>query len=91
MTLPTSPNLDQLLRHAAFVRRLALALCVDPNQADDAVQDTWLTAMRAPPPRDRNLRGWLAHALRNVLRQRGRGDERRRRRDAATRQLARTC
>lgn len=59
-----------------------MALCTDPTRADDAVQETWLAAMRAPPRHDTNLRGWLGRALRSALRQGARGEQRRRRRES---------
>src|SRR5689334_15761654 len=39
---------------------------VGANDADDCLQDTFLSALRAYPPEDlRNLRGWLFKIARN--------------------------
>lgn len=63
---------EPVLEHLAWVRRLALALVRDRNVADDLIQETWLAALRNPPPPDRPQRAWLARVLRNAARQRGR-------------------
>jgi len=63
---------EDLLKHAAFVRAMARSLLLDPHAADDVVQETWLTALEAPPRHAENLRGWLtrqtsSHGEREVL------------------------
>jgi DNA-directed RNA polymerase specialized sigma24 family protein len=40
---------EDLLEHAAFVRRLGRSLLLDPHAAEDAVQETWRGGARAPP------------------------------------------
>lgn len=81
MNVPADP--DQLLRHAAWVRRLALRLCADAHAADDAAQDALIAAWRRPPVEADRLRGYLAASLRNVLAMGRRAEARRARREAA--------
>jgi RNA polymerase sigma-70 factor (ECF subfamily) len=74
-TSPSRASLDSLLAHADWVRALARTLVFDPTRADDVVQDAWLAALRRPPGRADNLRGWLAAVVRNAARQLGRSEE----------------
>jgi RNA polymerase sigma factor (sigma-70 family) len=67
----------ELLRHAEWTRRLARHLLADPTQAEDAVQDVWLAALRRPPRLDRPLAPWLRSVLHNRVLNRQRGDRRR--------------
>jgi len=62
-------NPEALLEHVAWVRELARALVADENHADDVSQETLLAAMDAPARKVRNLRAWLAGAVRNLVRQ----------------------
>src|SRR5262245_52859771 len=66
------------LEDLRWLRALAEQLVHDPHLADDAVQETVVTALGRSPRDARSLRGWLRAILRNVLRQEWR---RRRRRD----------
>src|SRR5262249_58694164 len=66
------PDPEELLGHAAWLRRLALSLVGPAGGADDLVQDTWLAALRRPPARPGPLRPWLAEVLRNLVRMRRR-------------------
>jgi DNA-directed RNA polymerase specialized sigma24 family protein len=59
--------------NAAWLRRLAVALCRDPASVDDMVQETWLAALRRPPDPERPAAPWLATVLRNLVRTRARG------------------
>lgn len=68
----SSLSIDDLLREAAWVKRLARSLVRDADAADDLVQETWISALTRPPRDSGNLRGWLATVLRNALRQRHR-------------------
>ncbi len=77
----SSVRLADLLAHREWVRDLALALTRDLNDADDVVQDTWLSALRSPPCADVPARGWLTSVVRNAARQRFRTDGRRTRRE----------
>jgi RNA polymerase sigma-70 factor (ECF subfamily) len=73
--------MEKLLEHAMWLRRLAASLVGDG--ADDAVQDTWVAALRRPPSEDRPLRPWFARVLRNAGRFRRRSDANRAAREAA--------
>ena len=64
----TPPTADELLRHADFLRAVALGILGDSHLADDVVQDTWTAALERPPLRPGNLRGWLAAVTRNLSR-----------------------
>ena len=79
----SAASVDALLAHADHVRRLALRLCADANGVDDAIQDTWLTALERPPRHAGNLRGWLGSVLRNGLRMTRRSALRRARHETA--------
>lgn len=74
MTMPydLQPELGDLLAHATWLRRLARQLVRDSDLAEDAVQDTWVAALRNPPDPGRPARPWLAVVLRNFVRMRGR-------------------
>jgi RNA polymerase sigma-70 factor (ECF subfamily) len=62
------PDLGALLRHRAWLRRLAASLVVDAASADDLAQQTLLAALERPPPRADAPRAWLAAAVRNLAR-----------------------
>ncbi len=86
MSEASNPDLDVLLRHGAWLRRLAFHLVGGGDGAEDAVQETWIAAMAARPSADRDLRPWLARVLRNRLRHQARTRTRRLAREqAATR------
>src|SRR5262245_17732926 len=74
-------EIEGLLRHAAWVRRAALALTRDAHRAEDLAQETWAAALSRPPASDGNLRGWLGTILRNAARSSARGDSKRRLRE----------
>jgi RNA polymerase sigma factor (sigma-70 family) len=65
MTMNATITTTELLAHTAWLQRLARRL-VDPASADDLVQETWATAVRSQPDRDRPLRPWLGTVLRNL-------------------------
>lgn len=73
----------QLQRHGAALRALAGEIVRDPWVADDAVQQVWLGALRRPPAHASAPGGWLATALRNVVRGFHRKDRRDARRERA--------
>lgn len=77
---------DALLEHAAFLRALAGHLVREPADADDAVQATWETSLRAPPRSGGSVRAWLGTVLRNVVRQDARRRGRAHTREAAAAQ-----
>lgn len=82
MTPPRDPRApratpEALLAHAGWVRELARGLVGDPHVADDLQQEAMAAALREPPAADRPLQGWLAAVVRNLARQRARGEGRR--------------
>src|SRR5690349_20473454 len=79
-------NLSALLAHAEWLRELARKL-VGGAAADDAVQETYVAALRSPPDPDLPARPWLARVLRNASRMTHRRDTRRARREDAAIQI----
>ena len=69
--------IEELLRHAGWLRRLAAELVRDASAADDLVQETWVAALRRPPREGRAARSWLARVARNLARNARRGANRR--------------
>jgi RNA polymerase sigma factor (sigma-70 family) len=80
-------NLAALLAHADWLRDLARKL-VGGAAADDAVQDTFVAALRSPPDPDLPAKPWLARVLRNASRMAHRSATRRARREDAVTQIA---
>lgn len=68
-----------LIRHAAFVRRLAVSLAGDAAEADDLEQEAWLAALKRPP--SRSPRAWFRRVLGNLRARTARGAVRRRARE----------
>ena len=60
---------------------MARTLVGDASTADDVAQEAWVSALQHPPAERAGARPWLARVLRNAVRQRHRGEERRRRRE----------
>ncbi|MFT7485730.1 MAG: RNA polymerase sigma-70 factor (ECF subfamily) [Candidatus Paceibacteria bacterium] len=56
-------NVEQLLHHRQWLRRLASAI-VGEQLADDVLQETWTAALATPPPHAENLQAWLARVVR---------------------------
>lgn len=82
MPEPARLNVDELLTHAVWVRRLALGIVSDAATADDVLQETLVTAIERPPRAGVPLGPWLARVARNIALKLRRGDERRARRQA---------
>ncbi|HSN24691.1 MAG TPA: sigma-70 family RNA polymerase sigma factor [Kofleriaceae bacterium] len=80
-------DLAALLAHADWLRDLARKL-VGSAGADDAVQDTYVAALRSPPDPDLPAKPWLARVLRNASRMAHRSATRRARREDAVSQIA---
>lgn len=78
---PASIPVDELLRHAGFVRDLARELCHDAATADDLAQDVWVRTLAHPPHTHDSPRGWFATIARRLVANRRRGDQRRRARE----------
>jgi DNA-directed RNA polymerase specialized sigma24 family protein len=68
MTPSESLDAEALLRHGAWLARLARALVAKDDEIDDVVQQTYVQALATPPRRATNLRGWLGAIARNVIR-----------------------
>jgi RNA polymerase sigma-70 factor (ECF subfamily) len=73
-------QLEEVLAHSAWIRRLAQRLVADAADRDDVVQDAWLEAVQHAP-RARALQPWLSGVLRNVARMDRRSAGRRRARE----------
>ena len=52
LTVESEPPAADLLVHADFLRGIARALLLDESRTADAIQDTWLAAIRRPPARE---------------------------------------
>ncbi len=70
-------DIEALLRHREFVRRLARRLVRDEARADDVVQETYVAALRNPPRHAGALRAWLATVVRKLAWTQTRGESRR--------------
>jgi RNA polymerase sigma factor (sigma-70 family) len=79
----TASWVERLMADAAWTRRLAGALLGDADAAADAAQDVWLKQAGRPVPAVRDPRGWTRSVMANLLRDRWRGDQRRRQREVA--------
>jgi RNA polymerase sigma-70 factor (ECF subfamily) len=85
---PGPPDPSPLLGHGAWLRRLAGHLVRGGDGADDAVQETWLAALKARPSQVQDLRPWLGRVLLNNLRNQARTRSRRRMREEVVAGLA---
>src|SRR5947207_15371982 len=77
-------RIEELLAHADWLRLLGRQVAGE-RAADDAVQETWVAALRAPPRRDRVAEPWLAEVLRNFVRRALRAERARGHREARAR------
>ncbi|MEM9381043.1 MAG: sigma-70 family RNA polymerase sigma factor, partial [Planctomycetota bacterium] len=74
MSPPDPPELEALLADGAWLDGLAVRLAGHGPTAEDAVQETWLAAIRRGPAHGANPRGWLGTVLRNAVRKARRGE-----------------
>jgi DNA-directed RNA polymerase specialized sigma24 family protein len=79
----TSEGQQYLTLQNARVRRLALAIAGDANQADDLAQDAWVALLRRQPPESGRMPDWLGGMMLNILRLKRRADTRRTERERA--------
>ena len=87
---PASPDaLGALLANATWLRALAQQMLADRGLADDAVQETWVAALRAGGEVAIE-RPWLARVVRNFALQRGRAESARKRREVSVARPERT-
>ncbi|MCP5022215.1 MAG: sigma-70 family RNA polymerase sigma factor [bacterium] len=76
MTIPTNIQAE-LLKHEAFVRRIASFLLKDPNDVDDVTQELWVRALQRQETDSRSLRMWLTSTMRSMVGNRKRSAGRR--------------
>ncbi|MFT3698500.1 MAG: sigma-70 family RNA polymerase sigma factor [Kofleriaceae bacterium] len=81
---PNEISQGDILQHAEWVRRLALALVRNSDEADELSQETWTAALARPPREAGPLRPWLGGVARNLARMRARTSGRRARREEAS-------
>jgi DNA-directed RNA polymerase specialized sigma24 family protein len=62
-----SDRLDTLVRHDAFVRRLARRLVVDAATADDVAQEALRAAIERPPRASTNWEAWFTVVVRRLV------------------------
>ena len=77
-----SVDISMLLQHDALLRRLAVRLA-EPNDGEDAVQETWLAALRQGELRPGTAGAWLAVTLKRFIAGGHRSGARAKRREAA--------
>jgi RNA polymerase sigma factor (sigma-70 family) len=83
MSLPppnSPPDLEALLAHSSWVRKLAQAMASGKEFADDTEQEAWRIAMERPPTHGSNLKAWWKSVVRSAAYQRGRSEGRHQRR-----------
>lgn len=68
---------ERLLEEVDWLKRLAVALAGDSDDADDLVQESWIAFWRRRPDSTRPLRPWVSKVMRDAAGMK-RGAERRR-------------
>ncbi|MFN0244627.1 MAG: sigma-70 family RNA polymerase sigma factor [Planctomycetota bacterium] len=81
MPTDTTPTAELLESHMGWMRELARHLVSDATRADDLTQEACLVALERPPRDSATFKRWAASVLRNLVREKHRGDERRRARE----------
>jgi RNA polymerase sigma-70 factor, ECF subfamily len=61
------PEIEELLTHQGWVRRLCRHLAADEVEADEIEQETWRRAMESPPRHRKNLKAWLSAVARSAF------------------------
>ena len=74
-------DLEKLLENAFWLAPLARSLTRDSHAAEDALQDTWVTAVEKPPQSAAASRSWLETVLRHRIYGKHRESTRRTRRE----------
>ncbi|MBI4880598.1 MAG: sigma-70 family RNA polymerase sigma factor [Planctomycetes bacterium] len=74
---------EGLIAQTEWMRRLARRLVLDPNTADDVVQEAFVAALVSPPDARRPARPWLARVLTHSAWKSFRSQGRRARREVA--------
>ncbi|MCB9882581.1 MAG: sigma-70 family RNA polymerase sigma factor [Planctomycetes bacterium] len=67
MTSSHQTTLETLLEQRDWLHGLARRLVLDPTQADDLVQETWLETLKRPPEHAGDPRAWLGTVTRRVF------------------------
>ncbi len=80
----TPVTAEVLLSNVAWIRQLARHLVSDESVAEELVQDACVVALERPPHEPVRPRAWFASVVRNLVRQRVRGEGRRRSREEAS-------
>lgn len=75
---------EHLLQDAAWLEGLARTLAHDRDDADDLVQEAWITAWQRQPDASRPMRGWLTKVVRDLAGMKRRSEHRRAAREAIT-------
>ena len=83
MTTSAASSLDELSRHAAFLRALARGILKDEHLSEDVVQQVFVQAILDPPSDRGALRAWLARVTHRLALNAARGEGRRKRRERA--------
>lgn len=81
MTASTTPSVESLLIHDAFLRRVVRYLVSNGDDVDDVVQEVWVAALKRPPRQRDAARSWLWSVASNVVRLRVRSKVRSRNRE----------
>jgi RNA polymerase sigma-70 factor (ECF subfamily) len=81
MKASATANTEDLLLHAGWLRRFAVALVNDQDTAEDIVQEALVAAWQRPA--ENTGRPWLARVARNLVIDRWRSSDRRERRELA--------
>lgn len=76
--MDSTQYLDELLKNSRWIRGLAQRMLTDDHLVDDVVQQTYMTALRTPPPNLRSFRAWVSTVVRNRARMTLRENQRRR-------------
>jgi RNA polymerase sigma-70 factor (ECF subfamily) len=88
---PPPATFDDVMAQADWVRRFALALCRDADEAADAAWEGLTRAWQHPPDGRGPLRPWLATVVRNLVRSDARARARSQARHVALGQISPTC
>lgn len=81
--IPQKIDPEELLLHRASLKTIAMILLREENQAEDILQETYLTALKNPPRELSSLQSWLAVITRNFARKKIREEVRRKTREEA--------
>ncbi|NQU48158.1 MAG: sigma-70 family RNA polymerase sigma factor [Planctomycetes bacterium] len=72
----STPKLDALLSHSAWVRQLARAIVKNHDVADEVEQEAWRIALERPPQNTSNLKAWWTRVVHTTVSQRFRTETR---------------